>query len=248
MPGVEAVRVVGEELLELDSVLLHPVDRIGRAVDKGAHHAGVAAPVAVIHDHHKSLVLRDGAFDGEDAFREFARAAHHRGLFERHDLEAFFRGGPGSGGARGPGADHDDVGVVGPVFGKRRIHGKNNGRSGGGELECMLHDFFSFSEGALSSGLRLPSKLFFFNTLFLNPPRTPVCSPGYSFGGRKQSGALSGRRAFGISERRVLGVQGNFRITGEPMGLAIRYDFMNTPLKQTGDTRFCPWLSGTLSS
>ena len=118
VPGVEAVRIVREELFELHAVLLHPVDRVGGALDESAHHAGVAAPVAVVHDLHERFVLREAVvpvllhlgLDSEDAFAELARAAGEGLLFERDDVEALFGCRPRCRRAGGACADHDDVG------------------------------------------------------------------------------------------------------------------------------------------
>ncbi len=85
VPDVEAVGVVREELFELHAVFHHPVDRVGRAVHEGAHHAGVSAPVAVVHDHREGLILGKAVvpvllqlgFNRKDAFAEGAGADHH---------------------------------------------------------------------------------------------------------------------------------------------------------------------------
>ena len=142
VPGVEAVRIVREELFELHAVFHHPVDGVGRLVDEGANHLGIAAPVTIVHDLLESLVLREAvvpvalhlAFDGEDAFGELARAARHGGLFERDHVEVLFGGGPGGGRTRSAGTDHDDVGLVFLIGGPDGRHGERHGRGGQREM------------------------------------------------------------------------------------------------------------------
>ena len=136
VPSVEAVGIVGEELLELHAVGLHPVNGLPRLVDEGAHHLGVSAPMTVVHDLLEGLVLCEsvvpvalhGALDGEDAFGELASAADHRLLFERDDLEALFGSGPACGGARCTRAHDDNIDVVGGIDGEGGRHGGCDGR------------------------------------------------------------------------------------------------------------------------
>jgi hypothetical protein len=152
VPRVKAVRVVREELFEHYAVFLHPVDRVGRLVDEGPDHFGVAAPVAVVHDFLERFVLGECIvpivlhlrLDGENAFGELTRAADRCGFLERDHLEAFFGSGPRGRCAGCAGADDDDVGRVGLIGRKGRREGQRHGSAEKRHFHCLAHNSLLF--------------------------------------------------------------------------------------------------------
>ena len=117
VPCVETAGIVRREFFELNAVLLHPFDCIGRFVDEGTNQAGIAAPVTIVHDLLEGFVFGQRnvvvalhlGTDSENTFGEITCSADHAFLFKADDFSALFGCGKCCSGTGGTLADNDDV-------------------------------------------------------------------------------------------------------------------------------------------